>query len=94
MTPEAKVKLSVKKILDGLGIYHFSPFMAGMGRAGVPDIIGCHKGRFLGIECKAGKNTLTELQKRELLAIAAADGYTFVAREDNLEELREELECL
>jgi len=93
-TPEFKVKLAVKKILDELDIYHFSPFMAGMGRAGVPDIIACHKGRFIGIECKAGKNKLTELQKRELLAIAAADGYTFVAREDNIKELRDALECL
>lgn len=94
MTPEAKVKLAVKKILDELGIYHFSPFMAGMGRAGVPDIIACHEGRFLGIECKAGKGKTTALQDRELNAIAAAGGYTFVARETNLEELRDELECL
>jgi Holliday junction resolvase len=94
MTPEAKVKLSVKKILDGLGIYHFSPFMAGMGRAGVPDIIACHEGRFVAIECKAGKGKTTALQDRELNAIAAAGGFTFVARETNLEELREELECL
>lgn len=94
MTPEAKVKLAVKKILDELGIYHFSPFMAGMGRAGVPDIIACHEGRFLGIECKAGKGKTTALQDRELHAIAAAGGYTFVARETNLEELRDELECL
>jgi Holliday junction resolvase len=94
MTPEAKVKLSVKKILDELGIYHFSPFMAGMGRAGVPDIIACHEGRFVAIECKAGKGKTTALQDRELNAIAAAGGFTFVARETNLEELREELECL
>lgn len=94
MTPEAKVKLAVKKILDELGIYHFSPFMAGMGRSGVPDIIACHEGRFLGIECKAGKGKTTALQDRELNAIAAAGGYTFVARETNLEELRDELECL
>ena len=93
-TPEFKVKLAVKKILDELGIYHFSPFMAGMGRAGVPDIIACHEGRFLGIECKAGKGKTTALQDRELNAIAAAGGYTFVARETNLEELRDELECL
>ena len=93
-TPEAKVKLAVKKILDELGIYHFSPYMAGMGRAGVPDIIACHKGRFVAIECKAGKGKTTALQDRELNAIAAAGGFTFVARETNLEELREELECL
>jgi hypothetical protein len=94
MTPEFKVKLSVKKILDGLGIYHFSPFMAGMGRAGVPDIIACHKGRFVAIECKAGKGKTTALQDRELNAIADAGGYTFVVRETDLEELKEKLLCL
>jgi hypothetical protein len=94
MTPEAKVKLAVKKILDELDIYHFSPYMAGMGRSGIPDIIACHEGRFIAIECKAGKGKTTALQDRELNAIAAAGGYTFVARETNLEELREELECL
>ena len=93
-TPESKVKAAVKKILDELDIYHFSPFQAGMGRAGIPDIICCYNGKFVGIECKAGKGKTTALQDRELNAIAAAGGYTFVARETNLEELREELECL
>ena len=93
-TPEKKVKLAVKKILDSLGIYHFSPFMAGMGRAGVPDIIACYNGRFLGIECKAGKGKTTALQDRELTAIRAAGGLTFVARETNLDELKETLTCL
>ena len=65
MTPEAKVKLAVKKILDELGIYHFSPFMAGMGRSGVPDIIACHEGRFLGIECKAGKGKTRSRRRSE-----------------------------
>ncbi len=93
-TPEAKVKAAVKKLLDSMGIYHFSPFQAGMGRAGIPDIVCCFNGRFLGIECKAGKNTTTALQEKELLAIYMAGGFVFVAREDNLEELREALLCL
>ena len=93
-TPEKKVKTAVKKLLDSLGIYHFSPFMAGMGRAGVPDIIACYNGRFLGIECKAGKGKTTALQDRELAAIHAAGGLTFVARETNLDELKETLTCL
>ena len=93
-TPEKKVKTAVKKILDSLGIYHFSPFMAGMGRAGVPDIIGCYKGRFIAIECKAGKGKTTALQDKELAAIFMAGGFIFVARETNLEELRENLSCL
>ena len=60
-TPEGKVKASVKKILDELHVYHFSPFQAGMGRAGIPDIICCYNGRFIGIECKAGNNITTAL---------------------------------
>jgi len=55
MTPEAKVKKQVKAILDALEVYHFSPMQNGMGRAGIPDIIACHSGRFIGIECKAGR---------------------------------------
>jgi hypothetical protein len=94
LTPEAKVKAAVKKLLDEFRIYHFSPFMAGMGRAGVPDIIACHNGKFLGIECKAGKGKVTALQERELDAIDAAGGFTFVAREDNLKTLKERILCL
>jgi Holliday junction resolvase len=59
MTPEGKVKKQVKKILDDVGAYHFSPMTAGYGRSGVPDIIACVKGKFIGIECKAGKNEPT-----------------------------------
>lgn len=93
-TPEKKVKTAVKKLLDSMGIYHFSPFQAGMGRAGIPDIICCYNGRFLGIECKAGKGKTTALQDRELDAIRAAGGFAFVVRETNIDELKKELECL
>lgn len=86
-TPEKKVKTNVKKTLDELGIYHFSPPGMGLGRAGIPDLICCYNGMFLAIECKAGKGKTTALQERELAAIAAAGGFTFVAREDNLVEL-------
>ena len=51
-TKEALVKKKVKEILDQMGVYHFSPMQNGMGRAGIPDIIGCLEGQFIGIECK------------------------------------------
>ena len=77
----------MRKILDKHGAYHFMPPGMGLGRSGIPDIIGCTTGRFVAIECKAGKGKTTALQERELAAIAAAGGFTFVARECNLEEL-------
>jgi len=91
MTPEAKVKKQVKAILDGLDVYHFSPMQNGMGRAGIPDIIACHGGRFIGIECKAGDNKPTALQERELNRILNAGGEAYVIYEENIEQLREEL---
>ena len=91
-TPEKKVKTQVKKQLDEMGIYHFSPFQAGMGRAGIPDIIACYRGLFLAIECKAGKGKTTALQEREINAIRAAKGLAFVINEENVNNLKELLQ--
>jgi Holliday junction resolvase len=88
-TPEAKVKASVRKLLDTLNIYHFMPPANGFGRAGIPDIIGCMDGHFIAIECKAGKGTTTALQDRELNAILNAGGTTYIARENNIAELKQ-----
>jgi Holliday junction resolvase len=94
MTPEAKVKAKVRKLLDELRIYYFFPATHGYGRSGVPDIIGCFLGLFVAIECKAGKGKLTALQEREIESIKEAGGFAFVAREDNTDELRRLLTCL
>lgn len=84
-TPEGKVKAKVKKILDTYGAYYFMPATGGYGKSGVPDIIGCYKGFFFGIECKAGKGKTTALQDRHLEAIVASGGLCAVINEDNIE---------
>ena len=63
--------------------------MGNFGRAGIPDIVGCHCGRFIAIECKAGKGKTTALQDRELARIGNADGLSYVVNEDNLHELKD-----
>jgi hypothetical protein len=83
-TPETKVKKAVTKILDKYGAYHFFPATHGYGRSGVPDIVACYQGKFIGIECKAGKGVPTALQLKELRLIDEAGGYSFVVREDTL----------
>ena len=88
-TPEKKVKTKVKEILVSMGVCHFSPYQAGMGRAGIPDIIGCFNGYFIAIECKAGKGKTTALQERELNRILNAGGYALVVNEQNINQLLE-----
>lgn len=92
MTPEAKVKASVTKILKEFGAYYFSPMTGGFGRSGVPDIIACYRGFFLAIECKAGKNKPTVLQEREMGKVNAAGGMAILINEDNAHVVRSVLE--
>jgi len=91
MTPEAKVKASVVKLLKKYEVYHFFPATHGYGRSGVPDIICCFNSLFMGIECKAGKGKTTALQDRELSKIRDAGGVTFVVNEETIEELKQYL---
>jgi len=87
MTPEKKVKDRVVKQLKlfGESVYYFFPATGGFGRSGVPDIVGCFNGRFWAIECKAGKNTTTALQDRELNAIRNSRGEAWVINEENVD---------
>ena len=87
MTPEAKVKKKATTILKDVGAYYFYPVTGGYGSSGVPDIVACYKGRFIGIECKAGKNKPTALQEKNLNSISSNGGVALVINENNLELL-------
>ena len=94
-TPEGKVKAKVKKILDQYGALHFSPFMAGMGSAGVSDIICLYRGRFIAIECKADEKKLpTELQKKFLRKVVDWGGIGLLIHIGNLDLLETTLDLL
>ena len=92
MTPEKKVKQQVVKVLKYYDAYYFYPVTGGYGASGVPDIVVCYKGRFIGIECKAGKNKPTDLQKRNLDAIVSNGGTSLVINEENLADVVSALE--
>ena len=89
MTPEAKVKKKVVALLKQRSVYFFYPVTGGYGRSGVPDIIACYNGRFIGIECKAGKNKPTPLQEKNLKEISEAGGLALVVNEENMRMTRE-----
>lgn len=84
MTPEAKVKKKVVDVLKKGNAYYFFPATGGYGRSGVPDIVGCYRGVFFAIECKAGTNKPTALQEAEMGKIKQANGCVLVVNEDNI----------
>lgn len=94
MTPESKVKRRVTDVLKSLGAYYFYPVTGGFGRSGVPDIICCLSGYFIGIECKAGNNKVTPLQLKNIEDIQAAGGFAFIVNEENIDALERLLRTL
>ena len=93
MTPEGRIKSSVRKLLARYqGMYSYWPVPGGFGRATI-DVIGCYRGRFFGVEVKAPGNKPTLRQTRTLSEMQAAMGRTFVVDDDG-EELKQWLDKL
>ena len=90
-TPEAKLKVRVKKYLTDRGIYFTMPFTAGYGASGVPDILVCFQGKFIGIECKSGSNKPTALQAEHIKRIQRGGGTAVVVNESNVDTMLEGL---
>tara|TARA_R100000935_G_scaffold55794_1_gene86229 strand:+ start:553 stop:765 length:213 start_codon:yes stop_codon:yes gene_type:complete len=64
------------------------PATGGYGASGVPDIIACYEGRFIGIECKANGGKPTALQKKHLADIKKAKGLSLLIDESNIDVLK------
>ena len=86
-TPEKKVKQKVCAKLKELGAYYFYASTGGYGASGVPDIVACYKGKFIGIECKAKGNKATALQQKHLREISMQQGVSLIIDETNIEML-------
>lgn len=93
-TPEKKVKDMVVEILKSRGAYYFYPVTGGFGRSGIPDIVGCYRGIFIAIECKAGKNKPTALQIAEMAKIDKAGGVSMWVNENDIYVVEEALKLI
>jgi hypothetical protein len=85
--PEVAVKKKIKALLEQHKAYYFTPVTSGFGSSGVPDFVACIKGRFVGIEAKAGKGKPTALQDKNLIDIMNSGGVAIVVNEHGLEDL-------
>ena len=64
---ERDVVAEIKKYLSSLrgDVFFWKEHGGPYGTSGVPDIICCYRGRFLGLEVKLPSGKLTELQNRK-----------------------------
>lgn len=75
-TPETKLKKAAVAYLDDFGddCWYFKVLGGPGQKAGVPDIVGCYKGRFFAPELKVHPNKPSGKQLHEIAKIQAADG--------------------
>ena len=85
---ERDIVTAIRKYLASLGsdVFFWKEHGSVYGTNGVPDIICCYKGRFLGLECKRPGGRLTELQKRAIEQINRAGG--FACRVESVEDVK------
>ena len=83
---------AIKRYLASLGsdVFFWKEHGGPYGTSGVPDIICCYKGRFLGLEAKLPTGRLTELQKRAIRKINQAGG--IACRVESVEDVKRVIE--
>ena len=89
---EKVVENKIKDYLTSKGIYYFKMHSDGFVPPGIPDIICCWEGKFLGIEVKrpGAKNQQSEQQKIHENNIKKAGGIYLLA--DDLETVKNLIE--
>lgn len=81
MAREKTIENKIKSYLKSKGAYYFKHHGNQFSQVGVPDIIVCYKGRFIGIEVKNEAGKTSPLQDYNLEAIQNAGGVGLVARD-------------
>ena len=81
MATEQVIQRKMSKWLESQGVYLIKTIAT--TKAGVPDIVGCYKGTFIGIEVKHPdkRTNVSALQQHNLDKIVDAGGYSMVAWE-------------
>lgn len=92
MAEEKRFENQVKRYLDSIGAWYLKTISNGYQRAGIPDLLICYKGRFLGVELKAKKGKATPLQEYELKQIRQSGGLAFVLYPDDFDWFKKLME--
>lgn len=69
---EKKVETDIKDYLFSKGAYYFKVHGSALMEPGIPDIIACYKGYFIGIEVKApgkdsGQSAVQKVHEKNIL---------------------------
>ena len=97
MTEEKKFENKVKKYLSSIDAYYFKVWGGGFQQSGIPDVICCKNGIFIGIELKSSNGKPTELQKYNIKQINKNGGIGIILFPEGFDEfknlMKEVMQC-
>ena len=95
MAAEKNFEERVKKFLKSEGCW-FLKYWGGAAytKAGIPDLLVCCKGRFLGVEIKAPNGKPSELQIYNLKKIDEAGGFAILLYPNQFELFKNFINCI
>ena len=91
---EKRFEMKIRKELEKYNAWVLKTWSNGIQRAGIPDLIICLNGHFVGIEVKAEKGKPSELQKYNIKKIKEAGGIAMIVYPDDFEDIKKLLEQL
>lgn len=95
MASEKNFENRIKSFLKSNNCYFIKYWGGGeFTKAGVPDILACCNGRFLGIEVKAKNRKPSPLQIHNLKKIDETGGYGILLYPDHFELFKNFIDCL
>lgn len=89
MATEKNFENRVKKFLKEQGCWTLKTWGGGLQRSGIPDLLVCCKGFFIGVELKAPNGKPSDLQLWNLMKISDAGGFGWLLYPDKFEEFKE-----
>lgn len=87
--PEKTFENKIKDFLDEQGAWYVKFFANGYTKSGIPDILACVNGYFVGIEVKAPKGTVKPIQEYHLKKLRKAGGFAFALYPSGFEDFKQ-----
>lgn len=91
---EKQFENKVKQYLDDLGIWYLKTWSNGIQREGIPDLLICCNGYFMGVELKAASGKPSALQIWNIEKIRASNGIALVLYPDQFDAFKRMIELI
>ena len=89
MAQEKTFENKIKKFLEENNAWFVKFFANSFTKAGIPDILACMNGYFVGIEVKAQNGKPSELQLYNVDKIRNAGGFAFIVYPSGFDKLKQ-----